>query len=101
VHTVDDLRPATVLTLLEGADAFRRPERFDQMLTACEADFRGRTGYAQRSYPQGATLRRFLDAAVAVDVAGIAAAAAAEPRLIPQHIRQARVAAIRQVQARP
>ncbi|HYN79410.1 MAG TPA: multifunctional CCA addition/repair protein [Lamprocystis sp. (in: g-proteobacteria)] len=98
VHTVDDLRPATVLTLLEGTDALRRPERFHQMLTACEADFRGRTGYAERSYPQGETLRRLLAAAAAVDVGAIAAAAPT-PRLIPERIRQARITAIRQAQA--
>ena len=98
VHTVDDLRPATVHTLLEETDAFRRPERFHQMLTACEADFRGRTGYAERPYPQGETLRRLLAAAAAVDVGAIAATAP-EPRLIPEHIRRARIAAIRQARA--
>ncbi len=95
VHKLDDLRPATILGLLEGADAFRRPARFHQMLTACEADFRGRTGYAERPYPQGEALRRFLEAAAAVDVAAIAAAAPA-PHLIPEQIRRARLTAIRQ-----
>lgn len=98
VHTVDELRPATVLDLLEGADAFRRPERFGQMVLACEADFRGRTGYAERPYPQGVQLIRLQAAAAAVDVRSIAAAAS-EPRLIQAHIRQARVAAIRAAQA--
>jgi tRNA nucleotidyltransferase (CCA-adding enzyme) len=94
VHTLDELRPATILGLLEGADAFRRPARFRQMLTACEADFRGRTGYSERLYPQGETLRRLLDAAAAVDLGAIAAAT--EPGLIPQRVRRARIAAIRQ-----
>jgi tRNA nucleotidyltransferase (CCA-adding enzyme) len=56
VHKIDELRPGTVLDLLEGADAFRRPGRFHQMLTACEADFRGRGGYAERTYPQAGRL---------------------------------------------
>jgi len=99
VHTVDDLRPATILDLLERTDAFRRPARFHQMLTACEADYRGRTGYEERPYPQGDTLRALRDAAAAVDVQAIAAAA--EPSLIAQQIRQARVAAIRQARAHP
>jgi tRNA nucleotidyltransferase (CCA-adding enzyme) len=98
VHTVDELRPATILDLLEGTDALRRPERFHQMLTACEADFRGRTGYAQRPYPQAEVLRRLLDAAAGVDVAAIVAADPL-PQRIPQRIRQARIAAIRQVRA--
>jgi tRNA nucleotidyltransferase (CCA-adding enzyme) len=98
VHTVAELRSATIFDLLERTDAFRRPERFRQMLTACEADFRGRTGYADRPYPQAEELGRVFDAALAVDVAALAVAAA-EPRLIAQRIRQARITAIRQ--ARP
>jgi tRNA nucleotidyltransferase (CCA-adding enzyme) len=94
VHKVDELRPATVLGLLEGSDAFRRPERFRQMLLACEADFRGRTGYEELPYPKGEILRQVQEASSAVDVGAIAAAAS-EPRLIPEHIRRARVAAIR------
>jgi len=99
VHTVDDLRPATILDLLERTDAFRRPVRFHQMLTACEADYRGRTGYEERPYPQGDTLRGLRDAAAAVDVQAIAAAT--EPPLIAQRIRQARIAAIRRARAQP
>ncbi len=95
VHKLDELRSATILDLLEGADAFRRPDRFEQMLVACEADYRGRTGYADRPYPQGEHLRRVFAAVSALDVGAIAAAAR-EPRLIPQRIREARIAAIRQ-----
>ncbi len=95
VHKVDELRPETILDLLEGIDAFRRPERFEQALTACEADYRGRTGYEEREYPQAARVRRFLAAAKSVDVGSIAAAAS-EPTRIPQLVRKARVQAIRQ-----
>ncbi len=95
VHKVDELRPETILDLLEGMDAFRRPERFEQALTACEADYRGRTGYEEREYPQAARVRRFLAAAKSVDVGSIAAAAS-EPTRIPQLVRKARVQAIRQ-----
>ncbi len=93
VHKVDELRSTTILDLLEGADAFRRPERFDQMIRACEADFRGRAGYAERDYPQGETLRRLFAAASAVDVAAIVRVSA-NPRRIPEHVHAARAAAI-------
>ncbi|NCA70199.1 MAG: multifunctional CCA addition/repair protein [Sphingobacteriia bacterium] len=93
-HKVDELRAATVLRLLEGADAFRRPERFAQLLIACEADFRGRVGYEERDYPQGATIRRLQAAAAAVDT-GAVARTARLPRLVPSRIRAARIAAIR------
>lgn len=94
VHKVGELRATTILDLLEGADAFRRPERFHRMLTACESDYRGRTGYADREYRQGETLRRLQAAVAAVDVGAIARAAR-EPRLIPEHIRAARVATLK------
>jgi tRNA nucleotidyltransferase (CCA-adding enzyme) len=94
VHKIDDLRPGTVLDLLEGADAFRRPERFRQMLLACEADFRGRGGYAERPYPQAERLHSAFAAAAGLNQGAIVAGV--EPGLIPQRIRQARIAAIRQ-----
>ena len=100
VHKVDELRPATVLDLLDGTDAFRRPERFRQMLLACEADFRGRIGYEGLHYPQGGLLRRLHEAAAAVDASAIAARAPG-PRLIAEQIRRARVAAIRGALAEP
>lgn len=95
VHKVEELRPGTIVDMFQGADAFRRPERFEQMLTTCEADFRGRKGYAEREYHQAATLRRLLAAARAVDV-GAVAAAAAEPAMIPARIREARIRALRE-----
>ncbi|HEY0686858.1 MAG TPA: multifunctional CCA addition/repair protein [Steroidobacter sp.] len=52
MHKVTELRPNTVLELLENLDAFRRPARFEQFLLACEADARGRKGLEQRDYPQ-------------------------------------------------
>jgi len=66
VHKAPELRPATVLTLLETADAFRRPERFQELLLACECDIRGRTGLENRPYPQRAYLLQAREAAAAV-----------------------------------
>jgi tRNA nucleotidyltransferase (CCA-adding enzyme) len=57
VHRALELKPATVLKLLEETDAFRRPERFAELLLACEADARGRTGLEDRPYPQADYLR--------------------------------------------
>jgi tRNA nucleotidyltransferase (CCA-adding enzyme) len=66
IHRAMELRPATVLKLLESTDAFRRPERFADLLLACEADARGRTGLETQPYPQAAYLQRARDAAAAV-----------------------------------
>ncbi len=65
VHRALELRPATVLELLEAADAFRRPERFTALLEACECDARGRLGLEAREYPQRAWLAAARDAAAA------------------------------------
>ncbi len=94
-HKADELRPGTVLDLLEGLDAFRRPGRFEQTLIAFEADYRGRGGYQERAYPQALRLRLFLAAARSVDVRAIAAAAPA-PAKIPARIRAARIRALRE-----
>ena len=66
VHRSMQLRPGTIMKLLEGCDAFRRPERFEQLLLACEADVRGRTGLEQRPYPQADLLRACREAAAAI-----------------------------------
>lgn len=66
VHRARELKPATLLTLLENCDAFRRPERFAEVLLACEADARGRTGREAEPYPQADYLKTALAAAAAV-----------------------------------
>ena len=66
VHKAQELRADTVLKLLESADAFRRPERFELFLTACEADHRGRTGLEDTPFPQADYLRKAFTAARAV-----------------------------------
>jgi tRNA nucleotidyltransferase (CCA-adding enzyme) len=68
VHRALELKPATLLSLLENADAFRRPERFAELLAACEADARGRAGRDAEPYPQSGYLRAALAAAAAVQL---------------------------------
>jgi tRNA nucleotidyltransferase (CCA-adding enzyme) len=65
-HKAFELRPSTILKVLERVDAFRRRERFEKFLLACEADSRGRTGFEQRPYPQAVYFRQALDAAADV-----------------------------------
>jgi len=62
-HKVFELRAETVLKVLNRTDAFRRPERFERFLLACEADARGRTGFEDRDYPQADFFRGALAAA--------------------------------------
>ena len=78
-HRALELRPGTLVELFERTDAFRRPERFEQFLQACECDFRGRPGYAEKPYPAPDYLRAALAVARAVD-AGAAARQAGPAR---------------------
>lgn len=57
-HRALELKPSTVLRLLERLDAFRRPERLEPFLLACKADRRGRRGREGAPYPQAGFLRR-------------------------------------------
>lgn len=66
VHLLFELDAERVLTVLEGVDSFRRPERFQQYLLAGEADFRGRPGYENAPMPEGAAFQACYDAAAAV-----------------------------------
>ncbi|MFL6550252.1 MAG: multifunctional CCA addition/repair protein [Povalibacter sp.] len=73
-HKALELRPSTLLELFEHLDAFRRPERFEQYVLACEADARGRKGLENRDYSQSDYLRRARDAA---------ASARPDPQVMP------------------
>lgn len=57
VHKVEELRAGTLLELMERLDAFRRPERYELALQACECDARGRLGFEDCDYPQTDVLR--------------------------------------------
>jgi tRNA nucleotidyltransferase (CCA-adding enzyme) len=96
-HRAFELRDDTVVKLFEKTDAFRRPERFELFLLACEADARGRTGLERRPYRQAAHLRDAFAAAAAVDAGSIASDH--DRKKIPAAIRKARVAAVRAVRA--
>ncbi len=73
MHRLEEMRSGTLLDLLEALDAFRRPQRLQRFLLACEADSRGRTGLENRPYPQRELLLAALQAAASLDVAGLLA----------------------------
>ena len=99
VHRAFELRPGTVVEFMEKADAFRRPERFADVLLACEADGRGRAGFESAPYPQRSWLAEAFEAAAAIkptaaDLAGHPGPAIAE------HVRRQRTSAIAALQSR-
>lgn len=71
IHQCLNFGPAAVLRLLERCDAFRRPERFEQALLACECDARGRAGFEDRDYPQRPALSAALNAALCLDTQAV------------------------------
>lgn len=93
IHRASQLRAETVIKLFQSADAWRRPGRFGELLQACAADARGRTGHEHDAYPQAAYLLELLAVARAVD-AGEIAKNCASPAAIPSAINLARVNAI-------
>jgi tRNA nucleotidyltransferase (CCA-adding enzyme) len=95
VFRAQELRADTIVAMLERCDAFRRPQRFIDMLRASECDHRGRTGFAERPFPQAAHLETALQAARSVDAGEIAQRHIDRPQQIPDAIRAARIAAIK------
>ena len=92
LHRLEQVDADKALALLEAIDVFRRPERLDKFLLACEADARGRTGFEDRDYPQRAFLQTLAEAATGIDVG--AAIKNANPADIGAFVRELRRAAI-------
>lgn len=57
-HQAEKLKPSTLHDFLIKLDALRRPNRFYEFLTACEADMRGRLGFEETPYPQKTFLQK-------------------------------------------
>jgi len=98
IHRSGELGPAALVRLLERCDAFRKPQRFGDVLLACECDARGRLGLSESPYPQGPRLLDALTAAQSVAthlIATTAMATGASGKNIGELIHIARVEAVR------
>lgn len=90
-----EMRPATLQDMLERNDAFRKPQRFLDMLKAAECDCFGRAGLENIQFPQVAFLSAVLNAALAVNAGEVAQQFLGQPQKIAEAIRIARIDAIR------
>ena len=99
VHKAEEIRSDTLLKLLEGVDAFRRPERFELFLTACEADHRGRTGLEDTPFPQADYLRKAFAAARTVTTESLDTAKLSGAE-IGEQLKKKRLEAVRAVTGR-
>ena len=99
------LRANTLVTLFERCDAFRKPQRFAQMLMAAECDSRGRGAeggdFRTRPWPHGPYLLAALDVARGVDAGAVAARCAENKGHIPQAVHAARVSAVKALVREP
>jgi tRNA nucleotidyltransferase (CCA-adding enzyme) len=97
-----DMRPDTMVSLLERCDAFRKPQRFHELLATAECDFHGRGDaghdFASLPFPPAAIWQRTLQAASAIATGKIAGEAArrypGQNDRIAEAIHAARVAAV-------
>ncbi len=87
------------MKLFTETDAFRRPDRFGELLLACECDARGRTGLEGRPYPQADYLRQAHAAAVAANLGPEERAGLVGPQ-IGAALQQRRLAAITEIRER-
>ena len=60
IHKAFELTEKTVLKVLKNCDAFRRPDRFHDLLLCCEADSKGRYGFEEKAYPQASFFKEAL-----------------------------------------
>ena len=58
VHSIEQLKPSTIVNLLNTIDVWRKPERLEQLILVSEADCKGRTGWENEPYPQADYLRQ-------------------------------------------
>ena len=93
VHLARELRPETLLELLEKLGAFRQGPRFAQVLLACEADAHGRTGFEDCEYPQTDYLRAAAKVAATIQASDVMGEGFTGPE-IGRRLAQRRVQAL-------
>ena len=95
IHTLPILQPKTLVKLFDSIDAWRKPQRVQQIALTSEADVRGRTGFEASDYPQGRLLLEAWEVAQSVSTKEVVAAGfkGAEIR---EELTRRRIAAVAQ-----
>ncbi|WP_416307653.1 multifunctional CCA addition/repair protein [Neptunicella sp. SCSIO 80796] len=96
VHKAFELKPTTVLKVLNRCDVWRKPQRFADFLDVCRADARGRTGFEDEPYHQADYFWQTYQAANQIDVQQIIAAGY-QGAAIKQQLDQARIKVIQNI----
>lgn len=92
-HKAMELKPSTLVDLLNTLGVFKQHNQFHEFLLACEADAKGRTGLENRPYPQADYLSAAAKTAVAVDTSSLTNGEL-QGAAIGEAIRQLRIKAV-------
>lgn len=98
IHKAFELRVGTLLSMFEKiSKGYRQHTHLADILLACHADARGRTGYEQVDYPQRDYCLALYDASRMIDIQAIIARGyrGAEIKAAIRHERLARLSAIK------
>ena len=98
VHRAFELKATTILKLMQAADVFRKPQRFERMLAACLADLRGRLQFENADYPQADYLAELAGRLRALDHAALIGSGL-EGRALGDAISRERLALIKRASA--
>ncbi len=93
-HDAEILSTGRLTKLLKTLDVTRKPERFEEILIACEADAKGRLGFENKPYPQRDYLHKAADVFRSVD-GGAIAASTKDKSQIADALHAARVSALK------
>lgn len=71
IHSAFELRASTMVRIMDKCDAWRKPQRFQQMLQCCVADSKGRTGFELLPYPTADYMWQAFQQALNTDIQSI------------------------------
>lgn len=71
LHRIEEMTAKSIVKLLQSVDAFRRPDRFNDFILACQADAQGRPGFENCDYSQAELLKQALQAATHIEISDL------------------------------
>ena len=74
IHTIQQRSVESLVALFDRMDAWRKPQRVEQLALASEADVRGRLGWENNAYPQGTWFREAFNVVTNVSTRDVVAA---------------------------
>ncbi|RPD99221.1 multifunctional CCA addition/repair protein [Candidatus Pantoea deserta] len=95
VHTIERQSADALVALFDRVDAWRKPQRIEQIALTSEADARGRAGLESMAYPQGDYLRQAFALAQSVSTKAVVEAGFKGAQ-VREELTRRRIAAVAQ-----